>query len=235
MWIEQIFRDEWWKMAIGYGILFYLYQYITYNIIFRTLVGQPRSFTLEDIRFWRRKANFIGAVFFAPLFEEFMITLLAYASFLRYAREGQEGVVVIIVAVFFALLHIPADVYHQRNSRFGIRPLSLLFWQLDRFFYSLAAYFLFKTTGTLWSSILLHYLVNGLASVYNFDMEDGIKTVGTIDFQRLIIFLLKIGIVLFGIYQYYQVFPETGLNLLYLAILFLIIHFSLSLRFVRVG
>ena len=231
--IDQVFHTGWWKMAIAYGALFYMFQYMTYTIIFKSIVGSPTNWSIKEIRFWRRKAQFIGAVFFAPLFEEFMITLLAYASFIQYAREGQEGIVVIMVATFFALLHIPVDVHGQRNSYLGIRPFILLLWQLERFFYSLAAFFLFKMTGTLWSSIVLHYVVNGFASVYNFDMEDGHRAVGSIDIQRLIIVVLEIFIVVFGTYQYHQKYPNFGPYLIGLAVVFLFIHLFRTLRFVR--
>jgi len=219
--IENIFLEGWWKIVLMYGAVYLLMEYATYSIIFTSLMGKPKAWTIEEITFWRRKAQFIGAVFFAPLFEEFIITYLAYTSFLKFAQEGMEGIVLILVAIFFALLHLPGDLHRQRYSFSGIQIRKLFFGQLLRFFYSLTAYFIYIKTGTLWASIVLHYFANALVSIYNFDLQDGIRAVGSFNILQLLIVWMHLGFGIFAAYHFYHFAPEwsgylAGVGALYI-------------------
>ena len=186
---------------------------MVYKLIFKTLLGQPKNFTWKEIRFWSRKANFIGAVIFAPLFEEFMFTYLCYASFLHFAQVGYEGIVIIMVASFFALLHLPGDLRGQRSRRGGINFYYLFKFQLQRFFFSMSAYFIFTLSGTLWITILLHYFYNAVVSVYQYDRIDMIAFFRKADLNLLLIMLMNGFFALFSGYQFYLYAPNFGIYL----------------------
>ncbi len=205
---NPIFTEGWLKMTALYAFIFFLTTYAVHAIIFRMLVTGPDSFTWAAFQHYRRKVIFFSAVFVAPLYEEFLITFLAYTSFLQHAQAGQEGIVLILVASFFALLHLPGDIRNQKSIFRKIMFSRLCNAQLDRFFYSLAAYFTFALTGTLWASIFLHYLYNALVVVHNFDLEDGIKYPGKYDVNRIFIRGINIGFSLFATYCFCSGFPK---------------------------
>ena len=231
MTLDQIFTEGWWRIVVLYAAIYLLMEYATYNIIFRSLMGKPTAWTVEEIRFWRRKAQFIGAVFFAPLFEEFIITYLAYTSFLQFSQKGMEGIVLILVAIFFALLHLPGDLHRHQNSITGIQLRGLIFGQFLRFFYSLTAYFVYTKTGTLWASIVLHYFANALVSVYNFDIQDGIRAVGSVNILRFLITWMHIGFGLFASYQFYYFSPEWSPYLIGAGVIYLLNIIVKNFRF----
>lgn len=214
--LDAIFTEGWKLNVLLYGLIFLLADYAIYKIIFAALVGQPQSYYEEDLKFWYRKASFLGAVIFAPLYEEIMFTYLAYSSFLGYAQEGMDGVVILFVAMFFAALHFPGD-WRQLGYRLdGSRVYLLVKFQVSRFFYSLAAYFIFQWTGQLWVTILLHYFFNAVVSFYNFDLEDdpyGFER-GDGEGTLLFILLLKLGFAVLGSYFFYQQYPQLGLYVL---------------------
>lgn len=217
--LDTIFTQGWKLNVLLYGIIFLLADYAIYKIIFAALVGAPHSYHYEDQKRWYRKASFLGAVIFAPLYEEIMFTYLAYSSFLSYAQEGQEGIVILFVALFFAALHFPGDWRQLGHRLDGPRIYLLIKFQVSRFFYSLAAYFIYHLTGYLWVTILLHYLYNAVVSFYNFDLEDNAhayKQEGGNGMLSLII-LLKLSFAISGIYFFYQQFPQLGGYLIPLA------------------
>ena len=193
-----------------FGAIYFLAEFATYKIIFRQLVSTPKSYTYSEIRHWNRKASFIGAVIFAPLYEEVMFTYLAYASFLNFTQPGQEGIVIIFVASFFAILHLPSDIQQQQNSYRGIDLYNLLIYQFQRFFYSLTAYFIYVETQALWITILIHYLYNAVVSVYQFEMEDQIFQVGKTDLYLVLIFLMNICFGPIACYFFFSYYPEFG-------------------------
>lgn len=212
--MHQIFTKGWELNVLLYGLVFLLAQHVVYKIIFRPLIGAPRSYYYEDIRHWQRKASFLGAVIFAPLFEEVMFTYLAYASFLKFAVAGQEGIVILFVASFFAILHFPGD-FRQMGRRFtGWTVYRLFKFQLDRLFFSLSAYFIYKLTGYLWVTIALHYFINALVSLYNYDLEDQEFPIERNDGRLLLIRLTNMGFALSATYFFYAAFPDLGLYLI---------------------
>ena len=212
--LDTIFVKGWELNVALYGLVFLLADYAVYKIIFAALVGAPQTYDLRELRFWYRKASFLGAVIFAPIYEEIMFTYLAYSSFLSYAHEGKEGIVVIFVALFFALLHFPGD-WRQMNYRLdGNRIYLLLKFQLQRFFYSLSAYFIYQLTGQLWVTVLVHYFFNAVVSIYNFDLEDNPYAPNREDGLLILIILLNIGFALMGNYFFYDYYPQFGLYLL---------------------
>ena len=210
MLINQIFKEGWFGNVLLYGTIYLLAEYMVYKLIFKTLVGQPKNFSWKEIRFWSRKANFIGAVVFAPLFEEFMFTYLCYASFLRFAQSGSEGIVLIMVAGFFALLHLPGDLRGQRSRRGGINYYHLFKFQLQRFFFSMSAFFIFTISGTLWITILLHYFYNAIVSVYQYDRQDIQFFFRKKDLNLTLILGMNAFFAFFSAYQFYGHSPELG-------------------------
>ena len=194
-----------------FGAIYFLAEFATYKIIFRQLVSTPKSYTYSEIRNWNRKASFIGAVIFAPLYEEVMFTYLAYASFLNFTQPGQEGIVIIFVASFFAILHLPGDIQQQQNSYRGINLYNLLIYQFQRFFYSLTAYFIYVETQALWITILIHYFYNAVVSVYQFEMEDQIFSVGKTDIYLVLIFLMNMCFGPIACFFFYNYYPEFGI------------------------
>ena len=216
--LENIFTTGWLVNVILFGLVFLLAQHVVYQIIFRSLIGSPKSYYHKDLIHWQRKASFLGAVIFAPLFEEWMFTYLAYTSFLRYAAPGQEGWVIFFVGLFFALLHFPGD-FQRMGRRIAPWTIYRLFkFQLDRLFFSLTAFFIYQLTGQLIVTIVLHYLINGIVSVYNFDLEDNGWTSDKGDGRLILIRLINIGLALVAVYFMYVNYPLVGLSLLPLAI-----------------
>ena len=126
----------------------------------------------EDVKRWYRSISFSGAVVVAPLFEEGMFTWLAYKVFLSYAQIGKDGVVILAVALFFAMLHLPGDLSRMRYYSSSRRIYLLIKFQLNRFFYSLAAYYIYLLTDQLLVTIVLHYIYNVVVSLNIFDIED---------------------------------------------------------------
>lgn len=170
--LPALFTQGWLVNVVLYGLVYLLAEHLVYRIIFRQLVGAPKSYQYKDWIYWQRKASFLGAVIFAPLFEEWMFTYLAYDSFLRYAVPGQEGWVILFVGIFFAVLHFPGD-FRSVDRRWSRWTVYRLFkGQLDRLFFSLTAYFIYTLTEQLWLTILLHYFINAVVSFFNFDLED---------------------------------------------------------------
>ena len=215
---DEIFTAGWLINVLLFGLVFLLAQHVVYQIIFRSLVGSPKSYYYKDLVHWQRKASFLGAVVFAPLFEEWMFTYLAYASFLRYATPGQEGWVIFFVGLFFALLHFPGD-FQRMGRRLTPWILYRLFkFQLDRLFFSLTAFFIYQLTGQLVVTILLHYLINGIVSVYNFDLEDSGWAPDKGDGRLILIRLINISLALSATYFMYTSYPLVGLSLLPFAI-----------------
>ncbi len=212
--INNVFTEGWEFIVLSYGTVFLLARHSVYKIIFRPLIGEPESYRYEDQKQWYRKASFSGAVIFAPLFEEIMFTYLAYANFLHYAHIGKEGLVVLFVATFFALLHLPGDLRQMSRYRLDNQAIYLLIrFQFNRFFYSLAAYFIYKLTGQLWVTITLHYFFNAIVSFYNFDLEDQTFPYEKGDGRLLLIRLLNVGFALSANYFFYQQYPQLGLYL----------------------
>ena len=212
--LDQIFSKGWELNILLYGVVFLLAQHVVYKVVFRPLIGTPKSYHFEDLKHWRRKASFLGAVIFAPLFEEVMFTYLAYSSFLHFAKPGMEAIVILFVAAFFAILHFPGD-FRQMGYRLTSWTLyRLVIFQLDRFFFSLCAYFLYVTTGYLWVTIGLHYLINAIVSIYNFDLEDQFLAVEKNDGRLLLIRIMNSGLAVTGTYFLYQVYPTVGWYLL---------------------
>lgn len=214
--LETIFTEGWKLNVLLYGLIFLLADYAVYKIIFAALVGAPQSYRYEDQKYWYRKASFLGAVIFAPLYEEIMFTYLAYSSFLSYAQEGKEGIVVLFVAVFFALLHLPGDLRQMGYGLDGRKLFLLLKFQLNRFFYSLAAYFIYQLTGQLWATIALHYFFNAVVSFYNFGLEDEPHEFerGAGDSLLFFILTLNIGFAFLGNFFFYEQYPQLGACLL---------------------
>lgn len=211
---EEIFTGGWLLNVVLFAVVFLLAQHVVYQVLFRALVGSPKSFYQKDVIHWQRKASFFGAVIFAPLFEEWMFTYLAYASFLQFAVPGQEGWVIFFVGLFFALLHFPGD-FQRMGRRITTWILYRLFkFQLDRLFFSLTAFFIYHYTGQLILTILLHYLINGIVSVYNFDLEDNGWNVTKGDGRLILIRLINIGLASCAVYFMYQEYPVVGLSLL---------------------
>ncbi len=211
---DVIFTKGWELNMLIYGLVFLLARYSVYKIVFRGLIGVPKSHDYDDQRYWYRNASFLSAVVFAPLYEEIMFTYLAYASFISYAQEGKEGLVIIFVAVFFALLHLPGDLSRTRYLSGNAKIYSLFRGQLDRFFYSLAAYIIYQWTGWLWTTIALHYFYNALVSFYNFDLEDQPDTFGRRDDRLLLILLLDVAFAVLATYFFYEQYPSFGLYLI---------------------
>lgn len=216
--LETIFTQGWEFNVLMYGIVYWLGRTAAYTIIYRAVIGQPNSYRYEDQKHWYRNATLLGAVIFAPVYEEIMFTYLAYESFLGYAQPGREGLVMIFVAAFFALLHLPGDLRRIGYYLSG-RSLYYLFrGQLNRFFYSLAAYFIYQLTGYLWVTITLHYFYNAVVSFHNFDLEDRSGDVEKDLSVLVLIMLINVGFALFVNYWFFQrdadlalwILPLTG-------------------------
>lgn len=205
--MNAIFIEGWLGNAILYGVIYFLAEYATYKIIFKTLVTAPKSYDYRELKYWNRKVLFIGAVIFAPLYEEVMFTYLAYASFLNYTQPGQEALIIIFVASFFALLHLPGDLRVQQRSYSGINIYNLLIFQFQRFFYSLTAYFIFIQTGVLWITILIHFFYNAFVSIYQFEMEDQLFPMPKTDVYLGFIFVVNICFGLISCYFFYLFYP----------------------------
>lgn len=219
---RHLFIDGWQLNILLYGVVFLLAQHVVYKVIFRPLIGQPKSYYFEDIQHWRRKASFFGAVIFAPLFEEVMFTYLAYASFLKYAVAGKEGIVILFVAGFFAILHFPGD-FRQQGYRLNPWIVYRLFkFQLDRFFFSLTAYFIFQQTGSLWVTIGLHYFINAIVSLYNFDLENPVEPLEKNDGRLLLIRLTNSSLIVCACYFLFLYFPTLGFYVLPFGIMVLL-------------
>lgn len=216
--LEQVFTQGWLVNVLLFGLVYLLAQHLVYRIIFSTLVGSPKSYYHKDLVYWRRKASFLGAVIFAPLFEEWMFTYLAYGSFLRYAAPGQEGWVVLFVGLFFALLHFPGDFRRMGRRLTGWTVYRLLKGQLDRLFFSLTAFFIYTLTEQLWLTILLHYFINAVVSIYNFDLEDNGWMMEPQDGRLLLIRATNISLAIAAVYFMYMHYSFVGLCLLPLAL-----------------
>lgn len=215
---EKIFTSGWMINVLLFALVFLLAQHVVYQIIFRSLVGSPKSYYHKDLIHWQRKASFLGAVIFAPFFEEWMFTYLAYGSFLRYAEAGQEGWVIFFVGLFFALLHFPGD-FQRMGRRLSVWNTYRLFkFQLDRLFFSLTAYFVYVLTGELIVTIAMHYLINGIVSVYNFDLEDNGWMMQQQDGRLILIRLINISLAMGATYFMYDAYPLVGLSILPFAI-----------------
>ena len=215
---EKIFTNGWLLNVVMFAVVFLLAQHVVYQIIFRALVGSPKSYYHKDVVHWQRKASFFGAVIFAPLFEEWMFTYLAYASFLQFAVAGQEGWVIFFVGLFFALLHFPGDFQRMGRQLTSWNLYRLFKFQLDRLFFSLTAFFIYKATEQLVLTILLHYLINGIISVYNFDLEDNGLNEAAADGRLILIRLINISLAFSAVYFMYRSYPLVGLSLLPFAI-----------------
>ena len=211
--LEAVFTKGWEINALLYGLTFLLAQYAVYNIIFRGLVGDPRAYSFVELQYWMRKANFLGAVVFAPLFEEIMFTYLAYFSFLGYAQPGKEGIVLLFVASFFALLHLPGDLQQSRYYPAGRKIYVLSKSQLQRFFYSLAAFFIFQQTGQLWITITLHYVFNALVSYFNLHQEDHPLALEKLDGLLVLIMAMNGGFAIVACYFFYGQYADLGIYL----------------------
>lgn len=221
---QQIFTPGWEVNLLLYGAVFYLARYIVYRIIYPAIVGTPKYYDFESIRQWYRKASMWSAVVFAPLFEEIWFTFLAFAAFLRYARDGQEGTVMVMVAAFFALLHFPRD-WEELGARLSPQRAILLFkYQLDRFFYALAAYIIFESTGNLWITITIHYFFNYVVTICIFEREDHPETIGRQDGRLFLLGLMDLSFAAMSTVYFYQHFPALWPTLLLLTAL-LFAHF----------
>ena len=216
--LEQIFTTGWLVNVLLYGLVFLLAQHLVYRIIFRSLVGSPKSYYYKDLHYWQRKASFLGAVIFAPLFEEWMFTYLAYASFLRYAAPGQEGWVILFVGLFFALLHFPGDFRGMGRRLTRWTAYRLFKGQLDRLFFSLTAFYIYTMTEQLWLTILLHYFINAVVSIFNFDLEDNGWMLEPQDGRLLLIRGINISMAVAAVYFMYTHHSFVGLCLLPLAL-----------------
>ena len=200
--MNSIFTEGLLTNVVIYAAVYLLAEYAIYKIIFNHLVGSPAFTTYQDLQYWARKASFIGAVIFAPLYEEIMFTYLAYTSFLHYAPVSQRGFVVLFVALFFALLHLPGDL-----RQLGSRNVQLLLkFQVQRFFYSLTAYFIYLETGNLLITITIHYLYNAIVSVYQFEPNEAEATL-------TLILLMNISFGVLACYFFYLHYPALGLYL----------------------
>ena len=91
-------------------------------------------------------------------------------------------------------------------------------FQLDRLFFSLTAFFIYQLTGQLIVTILLHYLINGIVSVYNFDLEDNGWISDKGDGRLILIRLINISLALTAVYFMYTSYPLVGLSILPFAI-----------------
>lgn len=227
---DKIFTPGWELNLILFGAIFYLAQYIVYRIIYPRLVGAPDIYDFEALRHWYRKASIWSSVVIAPLFEEFLFTFLAFSAFLRYAQGGQEGFVMILVAAFFALLHFPRD-WQEMQARLNLHRAFLLFkYQLDRFFYALAAYIIYEHTGILWITIIIHYFFNFVVTICIFEREDHPETIGTTDGRLILLGLMDLSFAVMACIYFYQNYPGAW-PILCLLTLILLLHFaSVSLR-----
>lgn len=212
--MHRIFSEGWLTNVILYAVIYLMAEYITYKLIFKALVGSPKSYNFHELRHWSRKASFIGAVIFAPLYEEVMFTYLAYTSFLGYALPDQRGLVIIFVALFFALLHLPGDLRQQQSSYAGINVHLLLKFQAQRFFYSLTAYFIYQQTQSLWVTIIIHYFYNAIVSVYQFDLEDRRFSFQQTDSYLILIIGMNISFGVMACYFFYNYSPSLGIYLI---------------------
>lgn len=222
--LNSIFTEGWEYNVLLYGLTFLLAEYAVYKIVFRALAGVPQSYRYEDQWRWYQKASILSSAIFAPLFEEVMITWLAYSSFLRYAQAGQEGVVILFVALFFGLLHLPVDLRQTGRELNGRKLYRLFKGQVTRFFYALAAYYIYQYTDLLWVTIGLHYLFNILVSIFNFDLIERPHFYEERDGRLLLILLLDLGFALLGTYSIYRNHPALTIYLV-LPIVFLLYDF----------
>jgi len=219
MFFDQIFKEGWLFTVLIYAIVYFLAEYATYTIVFRNLMGTPKSYSLDDIRHWRSKASFWSAVIFAPFYEEVMFTWLAYTNFLSFAKEGQYGLVLILVACFFSILHLPGDVRSQLNSFGALHFGRLLRFQFNRIFYSLTAFFIFSSllpsyglVFALGATITLHYFYNALVTFFNYDLQD--RTLPNNNFILSILISLNIGFGFFATYHFYPYSPNLSIILI---------------------
>jgi membrane protease YdiL (CAAX protease family) len=230
--LDSIFKDGWEVHLLLYALVFYFFFYVVYPVIFRALMGRPTDYTYESIRQWQRKASFFGAVFLAPLFEEWWFTFLAYTSFLNFAQSGQEGIIILAVATFFALLHLPGDLRRINYRIDGQTFFHLLRGQLERFFFSLAAYFIYHWTGEIWVTILLHYFYNAVASIINFDIEDHPYFYLEGDGRLYMLQAMDLGCAVLACYFFYVYYSPLTICLL-IGIFLMLISYYLQHRFSR--
>lgn len=219
--MDAIFKEGYILNVFLYASVFLLAQFAVYRLIFAAVIGRPRSLSWNDLKYWQRKVNFLSAVIFAPLFEEVMFTYLAYNSFLQYAQPGKAGIVLLFVASFFALLHLPGDIRNQMNNRGELNYYILFKFQVHRFFYSLAAFFIYQQTQSLWITIFLHYFYNAIVSIFHFDVEDQQFHITGRDAYILLIVFMNCGFAILATYCYYIFSPQLVL------LIFLLLGFVL--------
>lgn len=205
--LDQIFLPGWESNLLLYSFVFLMAEYAVYRIIYPAIVGTPKTYDQEGLRSWRRKASWWSAVIFAPIYEELLFTYLAFASFLSFARAGQEGAVMLIIAGIFALLHLPGD-WRGSNQKLDLRNLWRLFrFQMDRFFYMLAAYIIYDMTGLLWLTIIIHYFFNFTVSSCIFEWEDQPESFEDTDGRLLLLQLLDLIFAGIACVYFYTHFP----------------------------
>lgn len=211
---SHIFTAGWEINLLLFIAVFKLAEYAVYHIIYPAIVGVPDYYNFDAFQHWYRKASILSSVVFAPLFEEFLFTYLAYATFLRYAQSGQEWIVLLSVAAGFALLHLAGD-WKEMKGRLNLYGLFLLFkYQLDRFFYSLAAYFIYDRTGDIWITIAIHYFFNYVITSCIFEREDHPEMTGRRDGRLLLLGIMDISFAVLAVAYFYSHFPDIWWYLL---------------------
>ncbi|PHN02250.1 CPBP family intramembrane glutamic endopeptidase [Flavilitoribacter nigricans] len=221
---NQIFTAGWEINLLLFVAVFKLAKYSVYRIIYPAIVGVPDYYSYEAFRHWYRRASIWSSVVFAPLFEEFLFTYLAYATFLRYAREGQEWVVMIAVAAGFALLHFRGDWNGMKGRLDWYGSLLLGKFQLDRFFYSLAAFLIYERTDALWITITIHYFFNYVLTSCIFERQDHPETSDRKDGRLLLLGFLELTFAIYATVYFYAHFPQVWGYLL-VGTLALLAHF----------
>ena len=205
--LHTIFKDGWEVYVLLYGLVFYVFFYVLYPAVFRALIGGPSDYTYEGIRHYYRKSSIFRSVFLAPPLEEWWFTYLAYTGFLGFAQHGQEGLVILGVGLFFALLHLPGDL-RQINYHIDLKNFRyLLMGQLERLFFSLGAYFIYHWTGEILVTILLHYFYNAVATIVNFDLEDHPYFYLEGDGRLYLLQAMDLGFALLVCYFFYRYHP----------------------------
>ncbi len=95
-------------------------------------------------------ATFISLVILPPLVEEIMVRGFLYSSLKKAVRLGWAA---ILTSLIFAVAHLPE----------GGPAGPLYIAALDTFILSLVLIYLREKTGSLWASITLHSIKNGIA------------------------------------------------------------------------
>lgn len=131
------------KVVFGMMSLGFLFEWVVYESVSQfTRVEDLDGLSYLEEGGWGLAFGLISAVVLAPLVEEFVFRGILFQSYLR--RFG-FGLAMVLSTVLFVVIHF-----------YGI------YGSLSVAFFGLGACALYRATGSLWTAIIFHALMNGL-------------------------------------------------------------------------